>query len=60
MLSLEQLYTDTDTNDNDASNDDDTNNDRQIIIAVSLVCMPNEPKRSTVLFNIGCQWSVVV
>ena len=47
MLSLGQLYTDDDTNDDD---DDDTNDDDHDTQQTnhdcigSLVCMPNEPK----------------
>ena len=46
MLSLGQLYTDDDTNDNDNNtNDDDNNTQRTNHNCIgSLACMPNEPK----------------
>ena len=49
MLSLGQLYTDDDTNDND-DDDDDTNDDDNDTRRTnhdcigSLACMPDEPK----------------
>ena len=46
MLSLGQLYTDDDTNDDDDDTNDDDNDTRQTNhdCIGSLACMPNEPK----------------
>ena len=50
MLSLGQLYTDDNTNDDDEANNDDTNDDNDTRqtnhdCIGSLAYMPNEPKR---------------
>ena len=57
MLSLGQLYTDDNADDNDATNNDDTNdndNDTQWTnhdCIDSLACMPNKPKIMRLKFS---------